>query len=881
MRRVRAWGQRLTDIVYRHQRDREFDAELESHLQLHSDENIRLGMSPAEARRAAMLKLGGLEKVRAEYRDARGFRWLDDVAQDLRFTLRVLGRQRSLTLVATMILALGVAVNGIFFTLVDMICLRGLPLVEVHRVMYIDTRDVEGQRQGMSYRDFVDVRASQRTMTDVAAFRPAPVTISEDTRAPQRFTGAYVSAGMFPLLGEAPVLGRDFRPDDDRIGAPAVVLLGHAVWQQRYGGDRSVVGQPVRVNGTPARVIGVMPDGFKFPTNSDVWQPLSAIPDLTSQGRGVRPFGAVGRLVDGASELEAQGDMNAIAGRLARRFPDSNHDTRFVAMPINDRYNADVTDAAWLAFITAGVLVLLVACANVANLLLMRATQRSGEIAMRASLGATRWRVIRQLLVESSVLTLLGGCIGVGLAVAGLRVLSTMVPTDTLPFWWDFSLNGRILAILTASCLGTGLMFGLVPAFYLSNVDLLSALKEGGPRQRQRLHMRRLRVAFLVGQVTVALLLAANLSLGTRAALVEARNDPGIEMSQLLTASIALPPQVYRTARARATFYDRLSRRVNSLSAVASMTLATALPFGGASPRQLEVEGQPVPSTRRPTVWTVGVGERYFETLGLTVIRGRAFEDRDGTDGHAVAIVNDLFARTYFPETDPIRRRIALHTDNETEKPELLTIVGISPTVRQRLEVDPDPVVYLPQRVDPPAAAVLVVRGTSGVRALSPLLREEVRRLDPDLPVFGVRSMEGAVNDLRWNARLSTTLLTMITLIAIGFAAVGIYAVTSHRVALRTPELGVHIAVGARARHVMWLVLRPTLTQVGVGLGLGVLSTLAWERLFASSAGALRLSDPITLSGAAALLAAVTTIACLWPIRRSTHLDPVVALRGH
>lgn len=872
------WWQRLRR---RDQLETELDAELRFHFERLVAEHLQRGLFDQDARRQARLAFGGLDQVKEDCRDARGTRWIEDLAQDFRFAGRLLGKHRSFTLVATIVLALGIGVNGVFLTLVEMICIRGLPLDRVDRVMYVGTRDAHDRNRGVSYPDFEDVRAGTRSFTGIAAFAASPMAVSDEGLAPDRFPGAFVSANAFRLAGEAPLVGRDFQPKDDRLGAPAVVIIGYRVWRTRYGGDPSLVGQTIRVNGVPSVVLGVMPERFRFPTNADVWQPLALMPDLANQRRDARVLGVFGRLVDGATPAGARAELDAIAARLAREYPETNEAVRMTAVPINERYNGNITDPAWLAFITAGGLILLIACANVANLLLMRSSQRSREIAIRASLGATRRRVIRQLLAESTLIAALGGLAGLGLSLAGLRVVSSFTPPGVLPYWMDFTMNVRIFAFLATVCLGTTFAFGLLPALQLSKTDVNGVLKDGGPTGGGAFRGRWWTTAFLVSQFALALLLLTHLALGVRLLLAERDRDPAIDMPRLLTMSVALPNQTYPTAAGRIAFFERLDDKLRNIGPVSSAAIASALPFGGAATRQLVIDGVPAATGRpRPTVWTLAVGPRYFETLGLPVIRGRAFDDRDGTPGHENAIVNQRFVEMNFPNTDPLGHRIRVTSESTADSAPWFTVVGISPSVRQRPAPEPDPVVYLPYRAEPPPTAALIVRGPPKPAAIAPAVREEVRALDPDLPLYRIMTMEQAVKESQWNGRTSNLLITIITCIAVGLSALGLYAVTSYTVIQRTQEIGLRMAMGGQPRQVAWLVLRRATLPLGLGLIVGVACTMAWERLFANySAAAIVLSDPLNVTAAAALLVLVAAVACVAPTRRAARLDPLLALR--
>jgi putative ABC transport system permease protein len=870
------WWQRLRG---RSRLERELDAELRYHFDRLVEDNVRDGLPRSEAVRRARLAFGGVDQVKEGCRDVRGTRWIEDLAGDVRFAGRLLRKHRSFTLVATLVLAVGIGVNGVFLTLVEMICLRGLPIDQVDRVMYVATRDARNVDGRVSFQDFEDFRAAARSVTAIGAFAAAPMTISDEAVAAERFSGVYVSADALATTRQAPLFGRGFRRDDDRTGAPGVALIGYRVWQARFHADPAVVGRNVRINGAPVTVVGVMPDGFRFPTHADVWQPLAAMPGLTSQRRDERVLGVLGRLSDGVTAAQASEELDAIAGRLALEYPDTNAGIRVTVAPINDRYNGNVTHPAWLAFMTAGGLVLLIACANVANLLLMRSAERSREIAIRASLGASRRRVIRQLLAESTLIAALGGFAGLGLSIGGLRVVSSLTPPDVLPYWMNFTMNTRLIMVMALLCMGTAILFGLLPALQLSVTDVIRALKDGGPTGSGPSRGRPWTTAFVVCQFALAFVLLAQLALSVRLVLAERDKDPAIDMTRVLTLMVELPDYAYRTPGERLDRLRQLQERLQQLPSVSAAALTTALPFGGSTGRQLVLDGAESGSGKSgPTVQTVIVSPRYFETLGLAIVRGRGFLERDGSPGHETVIVNQRFAETYLKTRTPVGHRIGLRAADDTAA-QWYTVIGVSPSIRQRPVGDPDPVVYVSLREEPPAAVAVMVRGRSeGVPTASDI-RSELRALDPDAPVYRIMTLQQAVNASRWNGRISNVLITTITCIAIALSAVGVYAVVSFRVVQRTREIGVRVALGAAPRQIALVALRWAILPLAAGLALGLAGAVAWHKLFASAspAGLLSLSPNVLL--AAGLLVAVAVAACVGPVRRAARVDPLVALR--
>jgi predicted permease len=857
--------------------ERELDAELRFHFDRLVDDNLRMGMSAEAARRSARARFGGLDQVKEDCRDARGTRWAHEIAQDARFALRLLLQERVLTGVAVLALGCGLGVNTMLFTIVNALCIRGLPIERPERTVFVSARDARDRDRPLSPREFEILESGVGSFSSVAAYTNAPVTVGDEGRAPDRAAGTSISANAFGIIGQQPLLGRGFRPDDDRPGASAVVILGSRLWKSRYAGDPLVIGRTIRVNGAPATVIGVMPDGFRFPGNADVWQPLWAAAGFVPGAAQPQALDVIARLVEQATIPGAREDVRAAGVRLSAAHPETNKDARLALAPINDRVNGNITDPAWLAFLTAGALVVLIACANVANMLLARAVRRSREMAIRLSLGATRGRIIRQLLAESAILALLGGLAGLSLAALGLRLFASAIPENALPYWVSFAMDARVFVVLTAACLGTVLLFGLAPALHVSKASVNDVLKDGSGTSSSGIAARRWTSGFLTAEFALTVVLLAGVGLTFHSFQELQRKDPPIDASGLLTTWLTLPSAKYRSPEERLLFYRGLQERLDAIGAISSASLATTLPYGGAPRRRLLIDGRPIGSDAAADVLTVGIGVRYFQTVGLRVSRGRAFTDEDGTSGRDTAIVNQRLADMFFAGDDAIGRRIRTPRDaGGVDQGPWLTIVGISPTVRQRALPDPDPVVYVPFRATAPATAVLLVRGHDDPGAIVPLLREEVRALDPNLPLYRAMTLQQAAWESGWNGRVSAGLITTIAFIALGLATIGLSASTAHAVVQRTREIGIRVALGARPGQVMVLILRRGLLQIGAGLAAGAVCAFIWERLFGAP-GTLTAAE--NLLAVAAVLIVVAGGACLWPARRAARLDPVRALR--
>jgi predicted permease len=811
-----------------------------------------------------------------------------NLLQDLKFAVRLLIKDRWFTAVAVIALALGIGVNATVFTFVNAVLIRGLPFTDADRVLVVASRDAKGRDGSASYADFRDWRDATRTFASLSAFSGATMNLSDEGRAPERFQGPYISANAFKVIGQAPILGRDFQPDDDRPGAAAVVIFGNGVFKNRYGSDPSVIGRTVKVNEVPATVIGIMPEGFKYPNNADVWMPLNQMPRLTEQKRDARNIDVFGRLADRVTTAQSQSEMDTIARKLAADYPDTNKDIAAHVMTINERVNGGPITLIFLSLMGAVAFVLLIACANVANLLLARSAARAREMSVRISLGASRWRIVRQLLVESVLLSIISGLLGLALAYVGVRLFDAATQDVGRPYWIQFTMDAQVFAFFAAVCLGTGIVFGLAPALHVSKTDLNEVLKEGGRSGTSGIRARRWTSALIVAELALTMVLLAGAGLMIRSFLNLYRMDVGIETTQVLTMRLTLPNQKYPTPEHRRVFYERLDQRLAGLAGIRGATIATSMPLGGGFPRLLSMDGKEIQKGEQaPTVTQVTIGPRYFETLGIKVLRGRGFDDIDGTPGHYAAVINQRFAAMHFGTDDPIGRRIKLTADGPpppgAAPPEWATVVGLTPTIRQRTQQGddtPDPVAYVPLRAQAPSFAMLMVRGERDAASLTSLLRDEVRGVDPDLPLYGILTMDQQLAQQRWAFRVFGTMFAIFAAIALALSAVGLYAVTAYSVSQRTQEIGVRMALGAQATQVLWLILRRSIAQMAIGLTLGTAGALGVSRLLSSVLFQTGGRDPLLLTAIVSLLVGVSTAACVWPARRATRLDPVSALRN-
>ena len=811
---------------------------------------------------------------------------MSSILQDLRYAARRLVRDRRFTFAAVAALALGIGATSAVFTLVNAVLLRSLPFAEPDRIMWLGTRDPKGGEFGVSEPDFDDWRRATRTFSGIALMQMGAVNFSADQRAPDQYDAVYISWNGFSLIGTQPVIGRGFSAEDDRPGAPAVVLLSYTVWQNRYGGDRSVVGRAISANAEPATIVGVMPPGMQFPFTTEVWLPASQRPTAQTPGREGRLLMAYGRLADGMTIEQARTEMTGITAQLATQFPDSNKGITAVVTPFAEQVIGSQIRVLFWSLMGAVAFVLLIACANVANLLLARASDRSREMAVRISIGATRWRLVRQLLVESVLLAFVSGVAGLGLAYAGIRWFDANLQDVGRPYWMVFTMDATVVAFFAAVCLATGIVFGLAPALYISRTSVSEVMKDGGRSGSSGMRARRWTAGLIVAELTLTLVLLSGAGLMMRSFLNLYRMDIGIDTSRLVTMQLIFPVRTYASLEARALFLQRLDDRLNGISAIAAASSANRVPLGSASLRRLEIDGRPeMTGAQRPLVGFVAIGSRYFDAVGVRMLRGRALTATDGEPGREAMIINQRLADMHFRGEDPIGKRIRLINDgNIPGAPKFYqaTIVGISPNIRQRgFEADPDPLVYLTHAQNALMAmnTELIVRARSDPAAMIALLRQEISAMDPDVPVTNIRTMDEILAQARWPQRVFGTMFLVFAIIAIVLAAVGLYSVTAYSVAQRTQEIGIRMALGAEGSQVRWLILRRGILQVAIGLTLGLAAALGTGRLLQGMLVGTGPADILTLVSISVVLVVVASMACFWPARRATRLDPVKALR--
>jgi putative ABC transport system permease protein len=803
-----------------------------------------------------------------------------NLLQDARFGIRILLKNPAFTSVIILVLALGIGANTTVFTLVNAVLFKGLPFAHPEEIMALGSSNLSkgNEHMGVSYPDYRDWRAQSKSFKDLAAFDFTSINIGDNSALAERLIGARISANTFASIGQKPMLGRDFLPGDDKPGAPAVCIIGYGVWKSRYGGDPSIIGRTVLLNEVPAVIVGVMPEGMKVPVRQHLWQPL--IPTANYENRGSRSLIVFGRLADRVSLASARADMDTIAVRLEKEYPKSDQGVRATIKPYNDEFDGGQVRVVFLALLGAVGFVLLIACANVANLLLSRSLSRSREVSIRTALGASRWRLIRQLLMESVLLGIVGGLVGLALSFWGVRMFDLAVANVDKPYWIKFTMDYTVFAYFAAVSLATGLLFGLAPAFHASKVDINEALKEGGRGASGGARMKFLSGALVVGEVALAVVLLSGAGLMIRSFLNLYTMDLGVRKDRLLVMRYNLADGKYPTPEALLRFHDRLLADLQATPGVESVSLTSNLPLQGSYGWKYEIEGEaPQEPEKRKAVSGIVVTPEYFRTCGVQVLRGRAFNSSDGLAGNEVAIVNERFAREHWPHGDAIGKRLLLFKEDGGKN--WLRVVGIVPRIRQNdpTRVETDALLYVPLRQEPLRYAAAIAHTNVPPSSLAAAFKKVVQKIDDNQAVFGIQTLEEMLAEQRWPFRVFGSLFAIFATIALVLASVGIYAVMAYSVGQRTQEIGVRIALGASSGNVLRLVFAAGLRQLAIGVILGLAAAFAVTRVLRSLLVQITPTDPLTFAIVSALLCGIAALACWIPTRRAMRIDPMVALR--
>jgi putative ABC transport system permease protein len=804
--------------------------------------------------------------------------------QDLRFALRQMAKRPGFAVVVILTMALGIGANAAIFSVLDAVLLRPLPYDRPEGLVKLWTRftgiGMPNDQNWVSAPEFRDFQQLNHSFSDLAAIGSGSVNLGVKG-SPQRVVGASVSTGLFPMLGAQPMLGRNFLSEEGQPGRDHEVILSYGLWQRVFNGNRNIVGTTVDIDGVPMSVVGVMPTGFGYPDQAEIWGPLAFSPnDLSENSRGNHGFEVLGRLKPGLSMAQVQSDMDRVAKTMIEQhgsYPYSKFDFGIIMHPLLEETVGDVKPSLMVLMAAVG-LVLLIACVNIANLLLSRSTERQQEMETRMALGASGSRLARQLITESVVLAFAGGAVGIAITPWILHELVALA-AKSLPRAVNTSIDMRALALTALVSLATGILFGLAPAVQAGRKRQFDRLK--GVRSTEGKKPRRLRNVLVICETAFSLLLVAGAGLLLRSFAQVLKVDPGFRPEGVLTMRVALPDAIYSKPDQVRGFYANLLDRIQKLPGVVSAGMVSNLPLSGqGSSGTITIDTQSVPiENTTPEADQRLVSTDYFKAMGISLVRGRYFEDRDTDGAPPVAIVDETLAQAYWPNQDPIGKR--LHDGGRGGKnPQWMTVVGEVRHVRNRtLETRSRVEVYWPENQQPYGAMTLAIQASGNPKNLVPTIQREVTSIDPDLPVYKVQTMTEVMGDSLQRRRLALVLLGVFAGLALVLAAIGIYGVTSYGVAQRQVEIGVRMALGADRGRVLGMLMRSGLTTIVIGLGLGIVLALFLTRLMSGLLYSVKAWDPLALGGAALLLIAAAALAIFVPARRATKVNPVVALR--
>ena len=807
--------------------------------------------------------------------------------QDVRYAFRMLLKRPGFTVIVVLTLALGIGANTTIFSAIDAVLLNPLPYKDPDRLMVVwETNKQLGpemwDRNEAAIGNFLDWRSRNQIFDQLGALFDTSMNLT-GAGEPQRIQICVVTTNFFQVLGVQPMLGRSFVPESETPGSPFTAIISHELWQRQFGSDPNVINKSLTLNAHQVTVIGVMPPGFElqFPITRhvDMWVPF--VIDVADPGyhdRSNNFLYTVGRLKQGVSQQQAQTEMNLIAGQLQQQYPESNAEKGVRVVPLHKQLVGNVESYLYMLFAAVGFL-LLIACANVAGLLLARVTARHREVAIRIAVGASRWRLIRQLLTESVILSVLSGLLGLLLAYGGVKLLVSLTPSE-VPRLHEIGLHVPVFLWTLAISVVTGVLFGLAPAVQASRPDLNTALKESSGRNPGSFQGSGLRNLLVVSEVAVALLLLVGAGLMTKSFLRLQQVDPGFDATNVVSMNLALPTSKYREQKLL-TFYDQLFERLKNLPGVKSVAAINPLPLGNSNvSTRFIVEGAPfVALADRPFAGTRVVTPDYFQTMSIPQLKGRSFTEQDREKTPNVIIVNEALASRYWPNQDPIGKRLGFF-EEDPSKQEWREIVGVVGNVRSKaLEIEVMPEAYFPFRQVPENFMNLVVRTTSDPVSMVPAIRSQVLSVDKDQPVSDIMTMEQRVAKSVAAKRFVMSLLGAFSILALGLAAVGIYGMMAYLVTQRTQEIGVRMALGAQNLDVLRLVVGKGLVLAVIGTTIGLVASLALTRLMRSLLFEVTPTDWLTFVVVSAVLLAVALLACYIPARRATKVDPLVALR--
>ena len=814
--------------------------------------------------------------------------------QDVRYGARMLLKNPGVTVIVIIALALGIGANTAIFSVVNAVLIRPLPYQESERLIFLNEKSPVLDEMSISYPNFLDWRAHNQTFEKMGVYNRASYNLTGAGEAERIVTGQ-VSADLFSVLRVNALHGRVFTNDEDKPGGTPVVVLSYGLWQRRFGGQTNILGQAITLNGKSYTVIGVMPESYLYPSRVEMWVPVGQLSDQPSwQSRGNHPgLYGVARLKPGVTFEQADADMNNLATNLEKQYPNTNAGNRVRMRPLMEIFVVDVRRTLWIIFAVVGA-VLLIACANIANLLMARATARRKEMAIRTAVGASRWRIARQLLTESILVSMIGGAIGLFLAYWGVRLILYISPT-AIPRSREIGLDWNVLIFTIGVAFVTGILFGLIPAIQAGEVDVNETLKESGRGTSGR---HWLRSSLVVAEVATTLVVLIFAGLMIRSFYKLQQVNPGFSDEHLTSFSISLPPKKYETLDQRGSFYTRLLENIRALPGVESAAAASGLPLGNNGWQTgFTIEGQPVPPRdQTPLMEACLVTPDYFKAMNIPVLRGRVFTDRDdrshlaGRDlsklnenareiaGVNSIVIDEEFARRYWPNEDPVGKRVRLGGSDDAPKLEVLGVVGR--VKMESLNQDSGRVQgYFAFNQSPSGGMTVLIKGASDPNQLIASVRNAVKEIDPDQPIYNPRTMDEIRAESVEGERLTLTLLSLFAGIALVLAIVGIYGVMSYSVTQRTHEIGIRMAIGARPLDVFKMILGHGMKLALIGIGFGLALAFGVTRFMATLLFGVEPTDATTFGGITAILIAVALLACYLPGRRATKVEPTISLR--
>ncbi|MEA2206596.1 MAG: hypothetical protein QOE77_3372 [Blastocatellia bacterium] len=883
-------GKRWRALFHRDEMEHELDAELRFHLERDVEENLQSGMDPEEARYAALRAFGGMEQSREECRDARGVSILEELLQDLRYSARVLLKHRGFTAIAVITLALGIGANTAIFSVMNATLLRPLPYHNPDQIVMVWGTNPAGfgwrGKTGFSAPSFLDYQQQNQVFARMATFNGVDFNLAGADN-PERIRSGMVTSAFFDLLAVPPVLGRTFLAEEFQAGRNHVTVLSYGLWQRRYGSDRNIVGQNIYLDATPYTVIGVLPEDFDFTIpgyfeSRGLWVPTVLPQDNSNSERGHKYLNVIARLKPGVAIHQADQDMSVITQRLASEYPGTMSKFGVKLTPLREQVVGDVRSPLLLLFGAVGF-VLLIACANVANLQLARASTRQKEMAIRKALGASRGRLFRQLLTESVLLSLVAGVASLGFAFGGIRLLTRLDPAKLLQ-GINVTVDFAVLAYCMILSLVTGIISGLAPALQYARARQSESLKESGGNSAAKEGGVRLRRLITVSEVALSMILLIGAGLLIRSFIELLQVDPGFESKNILTARVSLPKYSYPETAKQSEFYRQAIERIKDLPGVVAVGVTGGLPSAmGSHTSSFSIEGRgPIEDSDQALAVEDGLASAdYFKALGIPLIAGRAFSDTDDRSAIPVALINQSFARRFFPDQNPVGQ----HLRFESKSP-WITIVGVVGDVRGfGLDKEAKSEIYLPYEqqgflpFNPLPQMYLAVRTSGDPNAIAPPALAAIRDIDKDLPSPQVRTMETLLAASMAERRSNMILLAVFAIIALILTGVGIYGVISYSVTQRTQEIGIRMALGAQSRDVMTLVMRNGMRLVLLGIVIGFAGALVLTRWMAALLFGISTTDATTFFLTALLLAGIALLACWIPARRATKVDPLVALK--